>query len=170
MDRYAPRSFLELLGDEEMNREVVRWLKTWDRCVFGEDRHKPGRKAPAATRGATKQGADLRPPEKILLICGAPGGHAPHLSEKPTSARLSCCNTSTSLHTCHSQSHLKNHCVCRNYGTMVVRMAFMSSCLRLSSAKLMRAVEVNGSPFTNTICATAFWAQSCSQQPSTLDI
>ncbi|CAL8467057.1 g6593 [Coccomyxa elongata] len=73
VDRYAPRSFLELLGDEEMNREVVRWLKTWDRCVFGEDRHKPGRKAPAATRGATKQGADLRPPERILLICGAPG-------------------------------------------------------------------------------------------------
>ncbi|BDA40633.1 Chromosome transmission fidelity protein 18 homolog [Coccomyxa sp. Obi] len=73
VDRYAPRSFLELLGDEEMNREVVRWLKTWDKCVFGEDRQKPGRKAPAAKRGATKQGADLRPPEKILLICGAPG-------------------------------------------------------------------------------------------------
>ncbi|KAK9916711.1 hypothetical protein WJX75_006133 [Coccomyxa subellipsoidea] len=76
VDRYAPCSFLELLGHEEINREVVRWLKTWDKCVFGEDKHRPGPKPHKAAAGkgpATKQGADVRPPQKILLLCGAPG-------------------------------------------------------------------------------------------------
>lgn len=79
VDRYAPCSFLELLGDEEINREVVRWLKTWDKCVFGEDKHRPGLKPHKAAAGkgpATKHGADVRPPQKILLLCGAPGDHA----------------------------------------------------------------------------------------------
>lgn len=90
VDRYAPQSFLELLGDEVMNREVVRWLKTWDRCVFGEEKLKPGRKAPAPKRGSTKQGCDLRPPEKILLICGAPGGHVPDILEIHIHATFRC--------------------------------------------------------------------------------
>ena len=68
VDKYTPRSFLELLGDEEINREVVRWLKCWDRCVFGD-------RAGAAPSGVAKgrPGHDSRPEEKILLICGAPG-------------------------------------------------------------------------------------------------
>ena len=68
VDKYMPRSFLELLGDEEINREVVKWLKCWDRCVFGDRTGEaPGR----AAKGRPAQGS--RPEEKILLICGAPG-------------------------------------------------------------------------------------------------
>ena len=68
VDKYTPRSFLELLGDEEINREVVRWLKCWDRCVFGD------RAGAAPGRAAKGRPAhDSRPEEKILLICGAPG-------------------------------------------------------------------------------------------------
>jgi len=33
--KYAPTSFLDLLSDEQINRDVVRWLKSWDPCVFG---------------------------------------------------------------------------------------------------------------------------------------
>ena len=68
VDKYAPRSFLELLGDEEINREVVRWLKCWDRCVFGD------RAGAAPSRAAQgRPGQNSRLEEKILLICGAPG-------------------------------------------------------------------------------------------------
>lgn len=35
VEKYAPKSFTELLSDEQTNREVLRWLKQWDKCVFG---------------------------------------------------------------------------------------------------------------------------------------
>ncbi|KAJ7546189.1 hypothetical protein O6H91_08G029300 [Diphasiastrum complanatum] len=35
VDKYAPKSFTELLSDEQTNREVLSWLKQWDSCVFG---------------------------------------------------------------------------------------------------------------------------------------
>ncbi|KAF7131899.1 hypothetical protein RHSIM_Rhsim09G0051800 [Rhododendron simsii] len=35
VDKYAPNSFMELLSDEQTNREVLLWLKQWDSCVFG---------------------------------------------------------------------------------------------------------------------------------------
>ncbi|XP_031405513.1 chromosome transmission fidelity protein 18 homolog [Punica granatum] len=37
VDKYAPRSFTELLSDEQTNREVLLWLKQWDSCVFGSE-------------------------------------------------------------------------------------------------------------------------------------
>jgi len=69
VDKYTPRSFLELLGDEEINREVLKWLKCWDRCVFGETK---GTRIHGRTNGG-KQARETRPDERILLICGAPG-------------------------------------------------------------------------------------------------
>lgn len=35
VEKYAPKSFTELLSDEQTNREVLHWLKQWDPCVFG---------------------------------------------------------------------------------------------------------------------------------------
>ncbi|KAH9620440.1 hypothetical protein KSS87_004132 [Heliosperma pusillum] len=37
VNKYAPRSFTELLSDEQTNREVLFWLKHWDSKVFGAD-------------------------------------------------------------------------------------------------------------------------------------
>ncbi|XP_059632203.1 uncharacterized protein LOC132274873 [Cornus florida] len=37
VDKYAPNSFMELLSDEQTNREVLLWLKQWDSCVFGSE-------------------------------------------------------------------------------------------------------------------------------------
>lgn len=36
VNKYAPRSFTELLSDEQTNREVLSWLKQWDLAVFGD--------------------------------------------------------------------------------------------------------------------------------------
>ncbi|KAJ1432394.1 P-loop containing nucleoside triphosphate hydrolase [Sesbania bispinosa] len=37
VDKYAPKSFTELLSDEQTNREVLLWLKQWDSTVFGSE-------------------------------------------------------------------------------------------------------------------------------------
>ncbi len=39
VDRYAPRKFTDLLSAELTNREVLKWIKTWDECVFGHANH-----------------------------------------------------------------------------------------------------------------------------------
>uniref|UniRef100_A0A6A7G3E8 Chromosome transmission fidelity protein 18 homolog n=1 Tax=Hirondellea gigas TaxID=1518452 RepID=A0A6A7G3E8_9CRUS len=51
VDKYAPKSFLELLSDEKINREVLQWLKEWDITVFGEKR--TGSKRRLAKRSET---------------------------------------------------------------------------------------------------------------------
>lgn len=35
VDRYRPRRFTDLLGDDRVHREVMAWVKEWDYCVFG---------------------------------------------------------------------------------------------------------------------------------------
>lgn len=50
--KYAPRDFLQLLSDERVNREALRWLKAWDAAVFG---------------------AGAPPERRILLLSGPPG-------------------------------------------------------------------------------------------------
>ncbi|KAK7355424.1 hypothetical protein VNO80_14679 [Phaseolus coccineus] len=37
VDEYAPKSFTELLSDEQTNCEVLLWLKQWDSVVFGSE-------------------------------------------------------------------------------------------------------------------------------------
>eukprot|EP00899_Mesostigma_viride_P005430 jgi/Mesvir1/14889/Mv05494-RA.1 len=41
VDKYAPKSFVDLLSDEAVNRSVIRWLKSWDKCVFGSAQGAP---------------------------------------------------------------------------------------------------------------------------------
>ena len=73
VDKYSPKSFLELLSDEVVNRSVVRWLKSWDVCVFGGD-PKLAASGRASGAGSTaKQRGESRPEQRILLISGAPG-------------------------------------------------------------------------------------------------
>ncbi|KAI0950042.1 hypothetical protein AcV7_008629 [Taiwanofungus camphoratus] len=71
VDRYRPRRFTDLLGDDRVHREVMAWVKEWDHCVFG--RHKArGRKR---GRGEDDENTDefRRPQERILLMSGPPG-------------------------------------------------------------------------------------------------
>lgn len=97
VSKYAPRRFIELLSDERTNREVVRWLKLWDPCVFGREAPKTKQTAAFPSKGdwikpgpsgdgkrgsrssafGAGQGEDLdadgRPAQKVLLFCGPPG-------------------------------------------------------------------------------------------------
>ncbi|KAH9833020.1 P-loop containing nucleoside triphosphate hydrolase protein [Rhodofomes roseus] len=73
VDRYAPKRFTDLLGDDRVHREVMSWVKEWDYCVFGRRQGLGrGRKRP---RGEDGDNLDewKRPEEKILLLSGPPG-------------------------------------------------------------------------------------------------
>ena len=72
VDRYRPKRFTELLGDERLHREVMAWVKEWDPCVFGVRKNKK--------RSRDEEETNLppdpfhRPQEKVgkafdLLLC-----------------------------------------------------------------------------------------------------
>ncbi|KAL4399028.1 Chromosome transmission fidelity protein 18 [Malassezia pachydermatis] len=71
VDKYQPRVFTELLGEDRVHREALRWLKEWDPCVFG--------RAPPPARpmrdGYEERAPDPygRPHERALLLAGPPG-------------------------------------------------------------------------------------------------
>ena len=39
-DKYRATKFVDLLGDERIHRDIMRWLKHWDFCVFGRENPK----------------------------------------------------------------------------------------------------------------------------------
>ena len=71
VDKYRPRKFLDLLSDEQINREVLRWLKSWDRIVFDID------PAQSSRRPQRDKGTRTGPEYRILLISGPPGERSP---------------------------------------------------------------------------------------------
>ena len=80
VDRYQPRKFAELLGDERVHRDVMGWLKQWDRCVFKKQppTKRPRYQANAAGAAAGEEQREYhdaydRPQEKILMLSGPPG-------------------------------------------------------------------------------------------------
>ncbi|XP_017887978.1 chromosome transmission fidelity protein 18 homolog isoform X2 [Ceratina calcarata] len=46
VDKYRPRSFLDLLSDENVNRSLLHWLKLWDKVVFNRNYEQSKRKKP----------------------------------------------------------------------------------------------------------------------------
>jgi len=73
-EKYNAKNFMDLLSDGSANREVLRWLKSWDECVFGV----PGKqkdKTHRRTFGGLQNDAppDNRPENKVILIAGPPG-------------------------------------------------------------------------------------------------
>jgi hypothetical protein len=50
VDKYKPSKFLELLSNEQSNRTVLQWLKSWDDTVFGA---KNGKKPSGPTSKVT---------------------------------------------------------------------------------------------------------------------
>ena len=82
-DKYRATKFVDLLGDERVHRDIMRWIKHWDFCVFGRDIPKSSNhqstynnsKNPnKSTFGAT-QSVDpyQRPQQRILMLHGPPG-------------------------------------------------------------------------------------------------
>ncbi|ORY53762.1 P-loop containing nucleoside triphosphate hydrolase protein [Rhizoclosmatium globosum] len=66
VDKYAPRMYVDLLGEERINREVLTWVKQWDHCVF----KKPIKKVQP---GGNPIDPYHRPEKKILLLSGPAG-------------------------------------------------------------------------------------------------
>ncbi|PPQ73595.1 hypothetical protein CVT26_010493 [Gymnopilus dilepis] len=71
VDRYRPRKFTDLLGNERVAREAMSWVKQWDYCVFGISKGK--KRARDDDENVDPQDELRRPKEKILLLSGPPG-------------------------------------------------------------------------------------------------
>ncbi|PVF95198.1 P-loop containing nucleoside triphosphate hydrolase protein [Serendipita vermifera] len=73
-DKYRPRHFTDLLGDERVHRDAMSWVKEWDDCVFPE---RAANKRKKVAREGEEQFVNFdeyrRPREKILLLSGPPG-------------------------------------------------------------------------------------------------
>lgn len=74
VDKYRPKSYTDLMGDERVNREVLSWIKEWDQCVFGRKFNKftPEYKK-QQFKEFRKPDALGRPDRKVLLLTGPPG-------------------------------------------------------------------------------------------------
>jgi hypothetical protein len=70
VDKYAPKSFVDLLSEEKTNRNFLRALKEWDPYVFGRS----STTAPITTTAASLKD-DVRPPitSRVFLLCGNAG-------------------------------------------------------------------------------------------------
>ncbi|KAJ3247360.1 hypothetical protein HK104_007803, partial [Borealophlyctis nickersoniae] len=81
VDKYKPRMYVDLVGDERINREVLQWVKEWDTCVFKKPKKRkqgvPKSQVWKMGKGkeADKENTDpyQRPEKKILLLAGPPG-------------------------------------------------------------------------------------------------
>ena len=62
VDKYAPKTFMELLSDDMTNKDVVKWLMEWAHCVFGK-----------AKTDSSNMDPYGRPEQKIILLAGPPG-------------------------------------------------------------------------------------------------
>ncbi|KAI8632122.1 hypothetical protein F5Y19DRAFT_463146 [Xylariaceae sp. FL1651] len=69
-EKYRARNFMDLVGDDLTNRQVLKWLKRWDPIVFpGAPRSRPSIKRP----GAKTEAQEEKPHRKILMLTGPPG-------------------------------------------------------------------------------------------------
>ncbi|KAL3982875.1 ATPase associated with various cellular activities (AAA) family protein [Acanthocheilonema viteae] len=73
VEKYAPRTYTDLISDETVNRLLLNWLRLWDECVF--HRAVPD----VVLRGASNQQLLLnnekprRPSYKVVLLAGPAG-------------------------------------------------------------------------------------------------
>jgi len=62
VDRYRPKKFTELVGNEKVARDALAWIKQWDHCVFGKMR---GKKRIREDDENVSQDVYRRPCEKV---------------------------------------------------------------------------------------------------------
>lgn len=83
VEKYRPKNFLDLVGNEKTNRRILFWLRQWSPLVFNEQLPQPpsyykskyGLNSIAGTNPDDDDNVDIlqRPKKKILLIHGPPG-------------------------------------------------------------------------------------------------
>uniref|UniRef100_A0A336M1C1 CSON006417 protein n=1 Tax=Culicoides sonorensis TaxID=179676 RepID=A0A336M1C1_CULSO len=95
VERYKPRKYIDLLSDESCNKNLLKWIKLWDKVVFGRDvrkidsnnqqklntfNKKTGRFEQSGGwmkknrwNLNTELDENNRPIQRIALLCGPPG-------------------------------------------------------------------------------------------------
>ncbi|KAJ9109280.1 hypothetical protein QFC21_000609 [Naganishia friedmannii] len=66
VDKYRPTKFTDLLGEERSHRDVLGWLKEWDKCVYK-------RVNPIQSKKRTRETEELGAGGYVLLMSGPPG-------------------------------------------------------------------------------------------------
>ncbi|KAK0620033.1 hypothetical protein B0T14DRAFT_520474 [Immersiella caudata] len=69
-EKYRARNFMDLVGDDLTNRQVLRWLKRWDPLVFP---HAAKNKSVRRHGQQNQQQEEEKPHRKILMLTGPPG-------------------------------------------------------------------------------------------------
>ena len=98
VDKYSPQTFFELLSDEQVNREVIKWVKSWDACV---------KKSPANQGAAMTAQPQLGPEQKLLLLSGPPGAALLYMTEPD--AGLRGCDACIDYSSYKSAKHRTDH-------------------------------------------------------------
>ncbi|KAG4072740.1 hypothetical protein HA402_001852 [Bradysia odoriphaga] len=78
VEKYRPKKYLDLLSDESTNRNLLKWLKMWDKIVFQRNKRSNSNNS---KNFAEKNGTPSKPTttntvvrmQKIALLCGPPG-------------------------------------------------------------------------------------------------
>ncbi|KAK4182356.1 putative chromosome transmission fidelity protein 18 [Podospora australis] len=73
-EKYRAKHFMDLVGDDLTNRQVLRWLKRWDPIVFPHSAKKTSisrRQQQAQAQGQPLE--EEKPHRKILMLHGPPG-------------------------------------------------------------------------------------------------
>lgn len=78
VDKYRPRSYLELLSDEIVNRQFLHWLKLWDKIVFNRNITKRKQTPMFRKRNVDEKNIEEvdnkgYPIKRIALLSGPPG-------------------------------------------------------------------------------------------------
>ena len=84
VDKYRPKSYLELLSDESVNRHLLHWIKLWDKVVFNRNyvRNRKKKQQQYSTFGNKKftneepvEEVDNQgfPIQRVVLLSGPPG-------------------------------------------------------------------------------------------------
>ncbi|XP_047362161.1 chromosome transmission fidelity protein 18 homolog [Vespa velutina] len=81
VDKYKPKKYIELLSDENVNRQFLYWLKLWDKIVFNKEISFRKKKINVSTtmsekfEDSNKNDVDNKgyPIHKIVLLTGPPG-------------------------------------------------------------------------------------------------
>ncbi|XP_045774328.1 chromosome transmission fidelity protein 18 homolog isoform X3 [Maniola jurtina] len=90
VERYRPKSYIDLLSEEPVNRALLHWLHLWDKVVFKKDvktkepQHRNAfskrtgqfqlsNKWKGKKENEPEMDEDGRPHHKVALLCGPPG-------------------------------------------------------------------------------------------------
>ncbi|VDL65117.1 unnamed protein product [Nippostrongylus brasiliensis] len=75
VNKYSPKTYVDLLSDDGVNRNLMSWVKLWDECVFKRKIVNPPKSASAREKDmfTLDSGKPRRPVQKIVLLSGPAG-------------------------------------------------------------------------------------------------